>query len=146
MKFILRTNVAQSLENVKEGFNEDLFSELSPPFPKVKIKQFDGSKKGDIVSLELNFLLFRQNWTSKIVDEGSSDMAYFFIDEGTILPFGLKFWRHKHTLKSLNAQTQIIDEVEFRSWNVLASLLLFPILLSQFFYRKPIYKRIFGQN
>lgn len=146
MKFILRTNVAQSLENVKEGFNEDLFSELSPPFPKVKIKQFDGSKKGDIVSLELNFLLFRQNWTSKIVDEGSSDMAYFFIDEGIILPFGLKFWRHKHTLKSLNEQTQIIDEVEFRSWNGLASLLLFPILLSQFFYRKPIYKRIFGQN
>lgn len=146
MKFILRTNVAQSLENVKEGFNEDLFSELSPPFPKVKIKQFDGSKKGDIVSLELNFFLFRQNWTSKIVDEGSSDMAYFFIDEGIILPFGLKFWRHKHTLKSLNEQTQIIDEVEFRSWNGLASLLLFPILLSQFFYRKPIYKRIFGQN
>lgn len=146
MKFILRTNVAQSLENVKEGFNEDLFSELSPPFPKVKIKQFDGSKKGDIVSLELNFMLFRQNWTSRIVDEGGSDMAYFFIDEGIILPFGLKFWRHKHTLKSLNAQTQIIDEVEFRSWNGLSSLLLFPILLSQFFYRKPIYKRIFGQN
>ncbi|NVK86192.1 MAG: hypothetical protein HWE21_17835 [Cytophagia bacterium] len=146
MKFTLRTNVAQSLENVKEGFNEDLFSQLAPPFPKVNIKQFDGSKKGDIVSLELNFIIFRQNWTSKIVDEGSSDTEYFFIDEGTILPFGITFWRHKHTLQSINEKTQIIDEVEFRSWNGLASLLLFPILLSQFFYRKPIYKRIFGQN
>lgn len=146
MKFILRTNVAQSLEKVKEGFNEDLFFQLAPPFPKVSIKQFDGSKKGDIVSLELNFILFRQNWTSEIVDEGSSDTSYFFIDEGTILPLGLKFWRHRHTLQSIDRKTQIIDEVEFRSWNVLASLLLFPILLSQFFYRKPIYKRIFGQN
>lgn len=144
MKFIIKTQVRQPLEKVKNGFNESLFLKLSPPFPKVELTQFDGSDVGDIVSLKLNFLLFKQSWVSKITDSKETENEYYFIDEGVVLPTGFKYWRHKHILKSIDGQTEIIDEVEYKSNNSILTLLLKPILLSQFFYRKPIYKRIFG--
>ena len=60
MKLKIQTSVAKNYQQVWEGFTEDLFNQLSPPFPPVKVIQFDGCHKGDIVELELNFLLFNE--------------------------------------------------------------------------------------
>jgi hypothetical protein len=87
MKITLSTQVDQDFLKVKEGFNVDLFSALNPPFPPVKLLRFDGSKKGDLVSLELNFLFFKQVWTSDITDDHTSAKGFYFIDEGKKLPF-----------------------------------------------------------
>ncbi|WPZ11762.1 SRPBCC family protein [Roseivirga spongicola] len=146
MKFTVKTKVGQSFINVKNGFNDDLLSRLSPPFPKVTLKRYDGSKPGDIVSLELNFFLFKQTWTSKIVAESEIEGEYYFIDEGVKLPHGLVFWRHKHLIKQLSNGTEIQDIVEFKSYNDILTFMIYPFILSQFIYRKPLYKRIFGKN
>jgi len=51
VKLILRTSVAQSLPQVWAGFDRDLFTKLSPPFPPVNVIRFDGCLTGDIVQL-----------------------------------------------------------------------------------------------
>ncbi len=144
MKLTIETSVAQSYLQVKEGFNESLFKKLSPPFPPVKLLRFDGSKKGDLVTLELNFIFFKQRWTSEIVEDQTDAGEFFFIDKGIELPFFLKDWRHKHRVINKGAQTIIRDEIAYEAPFALLTWLLYPALLLQFAYRKPIYKKIFS--
>lgn len=145
MKFKVRTSVEQAVDEVKSGFDESLFRKLSPPFPKLRVIRFDGSEPGDRVEVELNFILFKQLWVSEITETQSSESSYYFVDQGLQLPFFLKSWRHKHHIAS-GSKTQIIDDVEYTCANKFLELICYPLLLSQFIYRKPIYKRIFGQN
>ena len=144
MTIRIRTKVSQSLENVSNAFDESLFKQLSPPFPKVSVKQFDGSYEGAIVSVELDFLISKQSWISQITKSYASQNMFYFIDEGIKLPFFLKYWHHKHLVTDLGKEREITDEVTFKSWNLFTDLLLYPLLQVQFIYRKPIYKRIFG--
>ncbi|NHE57074.1 SRPBCC family protein [Cyclobacterium plantarum] len=147
MKINLSTKVNQSYLQVKEGFNKDLFQALNPPFPPVKLLRFDGSSKGDLVSLELDFLLFKQVWTSEIIADKTDDKAFFFIDEGTRLPFFLKSWRHKHSIIKLDDHHSIIrDEISYKSHHFILDILLYPALYLQFAMRKPIYKRVFSRK
>ncbi len=146
MRIALQTHVEKSLPNVKAGFNESLFSRLSPPFPPVKILRFEGSKAGDIVSLELNFVLFKQTWTSKITEDKSNESEFYFVDEGIELPFFLKKWKHKHRIIKSEKGTLIRDEIDFQAPFALMTLLLYPALLAQFLYRKPIYRKVFRKD
>lgn len=143
MKITLETQVQQDYLKVKEGFNKSLFFKLSPPFPPVKLLRFDGSKKGDIVSLELNFIFFRQKWTSEIIEDQTNDKEFYFVDEGVELPFFLKEWRHKHRIIQSDGGSIIRDEINYKSGFSLLTLLLYPVLYLQFLYRKPIYMKIF---
>ncbi|MFN4146802.1 MAG: SRPBCC family protein [Runella sp.] len=143
MKINLSTVVSQPLDQVWKGFDESLFRRLAPPFPPVRVVRFDGCMKGDWVELELNFLLFKQRWTSLITDQQATPQEVYFIDEGTRLPFFLSYWHHKHRLVREGAGTKIIDEIEFRTPFVLTDYLMYPLLWVQFAYRKPIYRRIF---
>ena len=87
MKITISTKVDQSYLEVKAGFTESLFKKLSPPFPPVRLLRFDGSETGDIVSLELNFIFFRQKWNSHITEDQTTAQEFFFVDEGVELPF-----------------------------------------------------------
>ncbi|MDR7131512.1 ligand-binding SRPBCC domain-containing protein [Algoriphagus sp. 4150] len=144
MKINLSTRVNQDYTSVKNGFDETLFTKLSPPFPPVKLLRFDGSEIGDLVSLELNFLLFKQQWTGKITENKMTANEYYFIDVGIVLPFFLKKWRHTHRIINQGNHSEIRDEVEFSGPFGLATLLLYPLIYLQFLYRKPIYKKIFS--
>lgn len=144
MKLTLRTSVQQSYQQVWSGFTEDLFKKLSLPFPPVKVIQFDGCEKGNHVVLELNFLLFRQRWTSLIIEQEITTKEVFFVDKGIKLPFFLSFWQHCHRIIKAGEQTIIADEIEFRTPFVLTDYLFYPLLWLQFTYRKPIYRRVFG--
>lgn len=146
MKLIVETVVAQNYLQVKEGFTESLFLKLNPPFPPVKLIRFDGSEIGDLVSLELNFLLFKQNWTSKITESQLTEREYFFVDEGIQLPFFLNSWKHKHRLVKNGNQCLIRDEITYQGPNKVITALLFPVLKGQFLYRKPIYQKLFGRS
>jgi ligand-binding SRPBCC domain-containing protein len=144
MKILISTRIEQDYLSVKEGFNEKLFLQLSPPFPPVRLLRFDGSATGDIVILELNFLLFKQKWVSEITDDQTDENEFYFIDEGIELPFFLKKWKHKHRILKAGNQSIIRDEIEYQAPLGLMTLLLYPVLLLQFLYRKPIYKKVFG--
>ena len=143
MRLHLQTAVSQTYLEVKEGFNASLFVNLAPPFPPVKVLRFDGCKTGDIVDLELNFFLFKQKWTSKITEDHVDAREFRFVDEGVTLPFFLGQWRHCHRIISQPTGSIISDEIEFEGAYFWMTPLLYPVLWVQFWYRKPIYRRIF---
>ena len=143
MNIIISTKVNQNLLKVWEGFNLELFSKLAPPFPPVKVKEFGGCLTGDKVHLELNFILFKQDWISDIVDQKRTESEIYFIDEGTKLPFFLKYWKHRHRLVKDDEGTLIIDDISFKTPTILTDYLFYPLMYLQFLYRKPIYKKVF---
>ena len=146
MKLTIRTRVNAPLDAVWAGFDRQLFNRLSPPFPPVTVLRFDGCLKGDVVSLELNFLLFKQVWNSDIIDQQTTPGEIFFIDQGTKLPFFLAAWHHRHRLIKEGTGTVIADEITFQTPNVLLDYLFYPLLWAQFAYRKPIYRSVFGRS
>lgn len=146
MKLTLRTAVRQPMAQVWAGFDRALFDKLSPPFPPVEVVRFDGCMKNDTVILRLNFLFFKQNWTSRIIDQRATPTEIFFVDEGTQLPFFLAYWHHHHRLIADPATggTTVADEITFRTPTRLTDYLFWPLLWVQFAYRKPIYRRVFS--
>jgi ligand-binding SRPBCC domain-containing protein len=143
MKLTLQTRVEQDYLSVKKGFDQTLFQKLSPPFPPVKLLRFDGSSTGDLVVLELNFLFFKQRWTSEITEDSTEEKEFYFIDEGIELPFFLKTWRHKHRVIQDGTGSLIRDEINYTAPFGWMTVLLYPALLAQFAFRIPIYKRLF---
>lgn len=146
MKINLETPVEQGYLDVKSGFDQSLFKKLSPPFPPVRLLRFDGSQKGDIVVLELDFIFFKQNWTSEISEDRTTEKEFFFVDQGVELPFFLKKWKHTHRVISTGIGSIIRDEIEFEAPFGLLTFLLYPVLYIQFAYRKGIYRRIFKRS
>lgn len=144
MNIKISTKVNQSLLKVWEGFDLELFSKLAPPFPPVEVKEFGGCLKGDKVHLELNFLLFRQDWISDIIDQAQTESEIYFVDKGTKLPFFLRYWQHRHRMVKDGDGTTIIDDITFRTPSILTDYLFYPLLYLQFLYRKPIYRKVFG--
>ena len=144
VRITISTPVKQGRQSVAQGFNQDLFQKLNPPFPPVKLLRFDGSEKGDIVSLELNFIAFKQIWESHIVDSGETKKEWYFVDKGEKLPFFLTYWEHRHRVVQTGTHATIIDDITFETPFFLTDLLLYPVMWLQFLYRKPIYKRVFG--
>lgn len=146
MRFVLKTPVRQPLPAVWAGFDRRLFDRLSPPFPPVTVVRFDGSQRGDVVHVRLNFLLFQQDWVSRIVEQQTATDEIFFVDEGEQLPFFLRYWQHRHRLLRDRATggTLVVDDVRFRSPFRLLDYALYPLLWLQFAYRKPIYKEVFS--
>lgn len=144
MKITIETPVNQDYLQVKEGFNEALFRKLSPPFPPVKLLRFDGSTEGDLVTLELNFIFFKQKWTSEITEDHTTEKEFYFIDRGITLPFFLKKWTHKHRIIKDGENSMIRDEIDYQAPFRVLTWLLYPAMLLQFAYRKPIYKKIFS--
>jgi len=143
MKLKISTAVEQSHDKVWDGFNEKLFVKLSPPFPKVSLKKFDGCKTGDTVALTLNFILFKQQWVSKIISDEASESHFEFVDVGVNLPFFIKKWKHRHRIEQANIGSVIIDDIEYSTGLKATDIFLYPLFALQFLYRKPVYKRVF---
>lgn len=144
MNLRISTQVKASLKTVQSGFTKDLFLSLNPPFPPVKLLQFDGCKSGDKVVLELNFIFFKQRWVSDIKEDAEAENRWYFIDEGTQLPFFLKTWRHHHSVEQRDNGSVIIDDITFSTGTLLTDLFMYPALLGQFLYRKPVYRKVFA--
>ncbi|AHM61720.1 hypothetical protein D770_17340 [Flammeovirgaceae bacterium 311] len=144
MHLLLHTHVNQPLQKVADGFNEKLFQALAPPFPRLKLLRFDGSKKGDWVAMELHFGFMKQSWVSEITAHGQTANEWYFIDQGRKLPKPLRYWHHHHRLLALpEGGTRIVDDINYSSGNKLLDLALYPALMAQFLYRKPVYKKFF---
>lgn len=146
MKLQLTTLVQQPYKQVFNGFTQNLFVKLSPPFPPVKLLQFDGCQVNDRVRLRLNFLLFKQTWESLITDFQENTQEISFVDEGVQLPFFLKYWKHHHRIVKDGEHTKIIDDISYKTPFILFDYLMYPALYLQFLYRKPVYKKVFGKS
>lgn len=144
--FILKTKVNGHYIAVMSRFDLALFEALKPIGAKMKIVQFTGSETGDIV--EINFVRpLKANWLSEITDHGVDNEQAYFIDEGRVLPFPLKKWRHKHIVEKIDENNSyIIDDISFSSGYSLIDYFLFLPLLLSFYPRKKIYKRYFNKG
>ena len=142
VRLVVRTRVRNDYRTVFARFDRHLFEALNPPFPPVNVLRFDGCAGGDEVHLELNFFVARSRWVSRVVEAGENDGECYFVDEGLKLPPMLKHWRHRHRICRVGAgETEIVDDVQFRSLNPPLTLALYGPLYGQFLYRKPVYKR-----
>jgi ligand-binding SRPBCC domain-containing protein len=96
-----------------------------------------------VVTLELDFIFFKQKWTSIITEDYTDSNEFYFIDEGTLLPFFLNRWRHKHRIIKNGNGSIIRDEISFEAKPTFLGIFLYPVMYLQFLYRKPIYKKFF---
>ena len=123
-------------------FNEALLKKISPPFPQVNIQRFDGCKTGDLVILEINLLLIRVIWSSKIIYDQQDSKQSVFIDEGIQVPFGINLWKHEHSIIKIDeSRCYIQDFITYKTSNVFLDMILFPFLWGMIFYRKPFYQK-----
>jgi ligand-binding SRPBCC domain-containing protein len=144
MKLSMKTTVQQPLQQVWSRFNQQLFEYLNPPFPPAKLLRYDGNTVGDEVHIKLQMGVASPLWVSTIVENVVEEEQCWFVDEGTVLPFFLSSWRHKHLLTAEGEQTVITDLVEFTTPFWLPEVLFYPSVAAQFLYRKPLYKKYYS--
>ncbi len=139
-----KTLVAGPYKDVMTRFDRELFEALLPRQGKTEIISFTGSRKGDQVRLRfLRPLKF--DWVSDIVEDGINEQEAWFVDEGVQLPPGLTYWRHRHIVRRWDDHSsEIIDDISYKSWNILFTLLAYPVLWLAFFPRKKVYRSYFG--
>lgn len=146
MRFVLRTQVDGYYKEVMRKFDLALFEALKPKGAKMEIVQFTGSETGDVVELKFIFPL-KARWVSKIIDHGADEDKAYFIDQGEVLPFPLRNWKHKHIVeKHSDTQSIIVDDISFSSGYELIDLLIYLPLLLSFYPRKGVYKKYFAQK
>jgi len=140
--FKIQTKIGASMPFVWSQFNEALLKKISPPFPQVNIQRFDGCKTGDLVILEINLLLIRVIWSSKIIYDQQDSKQSVFIDEGIQVPFGINLWKHEHSIIKIDeSRCYIQDFITYKTSNVFLDMILFPFLWGMIFYRKPFYQK-----
>lgn len=143
MNITFRTQINQSYDIVADAFNEKLFRHLLPPSIIAGLLRFDGSKPGDMVHIRFH-LPWPADWISRITEERRNDREYTFVDIGEKLPYGIKSWKHIHTVrKAGNKTTTIIDDMNFSTDNALLDRLIYPVMYSAFLPRKRLYKSYF---
>ncbi len=139
------TIVSGHYKKVYSKFDEQLFHALKPPLIPLKVLRFDGQTPGSEIHLEIGPR--RLKWVSLITKEEELQSQIYFIDEGKILPFPLKEWKHTHRICQLTEnQSTIVDDIYFTCGNKLTNTIIYPFLYTQFFIRQPIYKKYFGKS
>lgn len=145
MNIRFRTRVNQSYDIVANAFDEKLFRHLLPPSFIAGLIRFDGSKPGDMVHIRFYFP-WPSDWISRITEEHRNDHEYIFVDIGEKLPFGMKSWKHIHTVrKTGNKTTAIIDDMNFSTGNSVLDRLFYPVMYFAFLPRKRLYKTYFDK-
>lgn len=143
MRIVINSPVNASFEKVSEDFGEDLFTFLLPPKFIAGLVAYEGSTPGSKVHIRFKFPL-PTDWISIIKSEEKTNGKYVFVDEGEKLPFGLKSWKHIHSIVKAGEQsTEIIDDMNFSTGLKLFDLFIYPVLYLSFSPRKKLYKKYF---
>lgn len=145
MRILLKTKVKGNYREVMEQFDRKLFEALLPKQGKTEIAAFTGSRKGDRVHLKF-ISPIKADWQSDITEDGVDDNKAYFVDEGVVMPFGLKSWRHQHITERIDdTSCYIIDDINFEGKNALLTNILYPVFYFGFAPRKGIYQSYFGK-
>lgn len=146
MKIHFCTKLEGALPALKDGFQKDLFLKLTPPWANIQLLRFDGCKKGDEIHLRIKVLWGRQSWVSLVTEEEKKEDSWMFVDEGKVLPWPLKRWRHVHSINALsNSSAEIVDNISFDChWPWLGPL-VYPVLWATFAIRPARYRAYFKE-
>jgi len=143
MNVTLKTRVKGNYKKVIAAFDIHLFEALKPPIGEMEVIEFTGSQKGDKVHLRF-IRPIKAEWISDIVEDQITDNKAWFVDVGTLLPWPLATWTHRHIVEKIDENnSMIIDDMTFAGKNFLLTLLLYPAILIGFYPRKSIYKQYF---
>lgn len=146
MHIKLNTPVKVNYLEVYSRFDADLFKALQPPWGGLKILEFTGSKKGDRVHLEMS-IPFKTKWIGIITEDGMDHEKAWFVDEGEVLPLGLKKWKHWHIIQKIDENhSLIVDDIEYKTSYKLWSWMLYIPLYGMFWMRKSVYKSYFSKG
>ncbi len=141
-QFKIQTPISASMQEVWAKFDKALLLKISPPFPKVNIRRFDGCLQGDEVELEIHVFGLKILWTSHITESSETADKIYFIDEGRIVPFGIHTWKHVHSIISTGKDTCIVEDfVTYQTKFTILDYLLFLMLWGMMLYRKPFYQK-----
>lgn len=143
MNVLIKTPVHNSYTNIFKDFNISLFKALTPPLTTLKVERFDGCAVGDEVHLEVKaFVLIKQHWKNKIIEAIHNEQEICFTDEGIVIPFPLKAWKHVHRIVRIDDfHSLIIDDIHYKCSSRLIEFLLFPVIYFMFFSRRAVYQR-----
>jgi ligand-binding SRPBCC domain-containing protein len=143
MRIKISSRVPGHYKDVMSKFDRSLFEYLLPPFPKARIIEFTGSKKGDRVHISFS-PPFKVDWISEITTDYEDQDQSYFVDKGIVLPPPLIFWEHKHIVqKQSHGNSYIIDDISYEATNKVLSVLIYPFLYFSFRARKRQYKKYF---
>jgi ligand-binding SRPBCC domain-containing protein len=146
MKIKISTQVNGNYKNVIARFELPLFVALKPKQAEMEVMEFTGSKKGDRVHIRF-IKPFKGEWVSLITDDNVNDEEAYFVDEGTTMPLGLAYWRHKHIVSKIDeCHSVIIDDITYKCSNPFMSALLYPVFWIGFYKRKKVYKQFFASH
>ena len=138
MRLYFKTQLPHPFKKVIQGFSRELFEKLTPPWASADLDRFDGCKKGDEVHLTLKLMGSSQKWVSVITEATENSDEWFFVDEGKVLPWPLKEWRHKHCVRKISeTKSEIIDDISYSAGTL--SALIYPALWATFVIRAPRY-------
>lgn len=143
LKLSFSCALSAPFQKVADGFNVHLFKALCPPFPKVSIQRFEGIRKGDAVSLNLDFLLFSWQWSGKVISWQHTETELRFTDAGEKLPPFLSFWKHEHLVIHSGNGSVIEDNIEFQSGRGWPDFLVKWMIILQMKPRRKIYRNYF---
>lgn len=144
MKLKFETNINLSVEVIRDQFGQELFEVLAPGIIPFRLLRFDGCKKGDEIRIKLGFPGLEAEWMSLITFEETNALGWSFIDEGKILPWPLKFWKHHHRVDRISAtESKIVDDISFDCHPHFLTPFIKPILWAVFAIRPRRYKNFF---
>ena len=143
MRVLIKTKVEPDYKTVYSRFDVHLFKRLKPPFVGLNVKRFDGCQKGNEVHIEISTLGIKQSWNALITENGENDSEIYFVDEGLKLPKFISSWKHLHRIVKNGDSCIIIDDINYRTPNIVLDILSYPVMFLQFYYRKPVYKSYF---
>lgn len=143
MRILFKTRVKKNYRQVFQAFDIDLFMKLKAPFTSLIINRFESCKTGDVVDISVNMFGIKNHWISEITEHKITESEAYFIDEGKKLPSPLKIWKHLHKIEKSIDSSIIIDDITYVTTSKIMDFLLFPVIFSMFYYRKPIYKKQF---
>jgi ligand-binding SRPBCC domain-containing protein len=145
MKLLFETPVPQPVGVIKAGFTRELFQYLDPGFIPSELLRFDGCHPGNEVHIAIGVPGLRQKWISIITAEEETEQGWSFIDEGKVLPWPLKKWKHHHRVDKISAsESSIVDDIQYECSPAFLTPLMKPFLWMVFAVRPSRYKKFFG--
>ncbi len=143
MNIKFETKVRGNYQKVMKGFDLKLFEALKPKYGEMEVVEFTGSKKGDRVHIRFKSPV-KAEWISHITEDEVNEKEAYFVDEGGVLPFPLKYWQHKHIVRKITEDTSlIVDDITFKASNRLMTLAMYPAIYLGFAPRGKIYRQYF---
>tara|TARA_B100000287_G_scaffold349679_1_gene338298 strand:+ start:252 stop:722 length:471 start_codon:yes stop_codon:yes gene_type:complete len=125
--------------DVIRSFHTHKFVEYLTFGQPVKIENWRGIDDGKTASFSFWFFGWRK---ISVVHKHYTLKRNFlyFVDEGRILPFGIKNWQHHHTVKNSRDGSLIIDKVILDHDLGVKKYFIYPIMLFPIIIRKVTYK------